>query len=125
MTGVWLDFPGWQVTTFWWPDEITCAIRSGWALEGLFVWVSTQASNGLFEGGTVTLATGGLAEIGNVSDAAFVVTNTTCAEYFVRVEVHVARPMGAAPAGACDTCPPQAGASEASSDDGGGEPGAD
>jgi hypothetical protein len=99
--GTWIDFPGQRTYVFIWPAEMQDAIaNAGWVLEAPSVWVSTTADNDAGGGGTSTPAAGQLAEVSGVTTYGFAVTNGSCAEYYVRAEVHAFRP--AQPTSAAD-----------------------
>lgn len=91
MEGTWLDFPGAVSYTFILPAEMTTALQNGWTLLAPTVWIST-AANQIDGGGTAAPAAGQLAEVNGMSVYGFVVTNGACAEYSIRVEVHVIPP---------------------------------
>jgi hypothetical protein len=89
--GTWIDFPGGRTYTFIWPTEILDDLGAGWEVQYPVVSVSTQADNGSTAGAVSSMAAGQLAEITSLSNYGFGVGNASCAEYYIRVEVHVVR----------------------------------
>ncbi len=103
--GNWLDFPGSRSYVFVFPDTLRRDLQNGWTMGYPIVSVSTQADNSTDGGATSSMAAGELAEISHISDSFVVVTNSSCAEYYVRVEVHAYR-------GDAGPVPGEAGASD-------------
>jgi len=97
VTGTWIHFPGLRTYTLIWPTEMLQVLQAGGILQTLNVWISTAADNSAMSDATSTPASGLTAEVSGVSDFGFALTNGSCAEYYVRVEVHVVQPGGATP----------------------------
>lgn len=94
-TGTWLDYPPSGTIAFTFPGEFqkillpdagnpaTSTLHANYIIQP---YVSTaQNQNG--SGATSTLASGQLAQITDVSNTGFSITNNSCAEYFLRVVV--------------------------------------
>jgi hypothetical protein len=97
MMGTWLDFPGARSYEFIFPGPMQDKLfNQGWELEAPVVWISTRPDNGVDGGSTAVPSAGQLAQVTFISNAGFDVTNGACAEYYIRIEVHVGNPGGGA-----------------------------
>lgn len=110
--GTWIDFPGEQTYYFGLPPNFTPLLPPS-------AYVATDPAP--YEqdsgGGTSTIASGQLAEFGGYGNGGFVVTNATCAHYYLYVSVWGTVPLAMQDAGTTDAGSTDAGSSDAGGTD--------
>jgi hypothetical protein len=118
-TSAWLPYNGEESVQFFYPDELlnllTPAVGPSTVPTSVFTYISSAAPTDVGGFKNIVNAAGQLDEYTYIDNHVVEVTNASCADYSIRIEVHVAIPDAGDPGSTM----PDAGLPEASAEDGG------